>query len=308
MDELGAARRVGVHVAGHVHPLLPGAGDPIQGLGRQFAPVLPAAGLEMADLQGHVKGLGHGDHLIDGGEQLHGLLPHVDGQDSVRVLDGPQGPDQLRPGVIAFRRVPETQGYAPGPVRQRLLQPLVDGGKVLVRQPELLESGDAGPDGAAARQHQGVHRQGLFLQSAHVGAEGVHGDARKVAGHRLEIPADGLPEGPRLGRQGQSAVAVADGGDALEQVAVPIAGAEQGRVRMAVQVQKAGTDGLPAGVQGLYSLGLRQVSQGFDLPAPDAHVQPPSLGPAAVQHVSVSNDDVKHTCLFLWMISAVYRA
>ena len=77
---------------------------------------------------------------------------------------------------------------------------------------------------------------------------------------------------------------------------------------MAVQVQKAGTDGLPAGVQGLYSLGLRQVSQGCDPAAPDPYVQPPSLGSTAVQHVSVSNDDVKHTCLFLWMISAVYRA
>ena len=248
------------------------------------------------------------DHLVDGGQQLHGLLPHVDGKDRVRVADGLQGADELVRGIVALRRVPQAQGYAPRAVRKGPLQPSVDRIIVPILQSELLEPGHARADGAAARQHEGVHRQGPGLQSPQIVRHGVHGDAGKIAGHRPEIGGDGLFIGPRLGGQGQAAVAVADGGDALEQVAIPIVGPEQGPVRMPMQVQKARADRLPAGVQGLYSLGLRQVSQGFDLPAPDAHVQPPSLGSAAVQHVSVSNDDVKHTCLFLWMISAVYRA
>ena len=67
----------------------------------------------------------------------------------------------------------------------------------------------------------------------------------------MQIGGDGRFIGPRLRGQGQTAVAVADGGDALKQVAVPVARPEQGRVRVPMEVQKAGADGLPGGVDHL---------------------------------------------------------
>ena len=216
----------------------------------------------MADLEGHPKGFGHRDHLVDGREQLHGLLPHVDGQDGVRIADGLQGPDQLVGGVVAFRRVAEAQRHARRPVGEGLLEAPMDLGIVLVLQPQLLEPGYARSNGAAARQHEGVHRQGPGLQGAEVIGHGVHRHPLEVAGHRLEIGGDGLPVGPRLGGQGQAAVAVADGGDPLKQVAVPVAGPEQGPVRVAMEVQKAGAHYLPGGVHDLCRTGPRPRGDG----------------------------------------------
>ena len=126
----------------------------------------------------------------------------MDGEDRAGVSDGFQGADELVRGVIAFRRVPQAQGNPRRPLRKGSFQLFVDGGIILVVQAHLPEPGHAGPNGAAARQHEGVHGQGPGLERPVIISKAVHGDAGKVAGHRVQIGGDGRRVGPRLGGQG----------------------------------------------------------------------------------------------------------
>ena len=162
MQQLGGAGGVGIHVAAHIQPLPPGALHQGQRPGYLRPPVLPAHGLQMADMHGHAQRPGHRQHLLHGLAHAAALLPHVDGQRDVLPRQGLQRADQLLRGVKALRRVAQSQGHAQRTVGQRLLQRPVYGPVVPVLQMLQLIARRVGPQHPRAGQHphvQGQRRQ-----------------------------------------------------------------------------------------------------------------------------------------------------
>ena len=88
MQQLGGAGGVGVHVAAHVQPLFLRPVQQLQGPGYFFAPVVPAHGLQVADVQGDPQFPGHQQHLLDGIADARALLPHMDGEGDILPRDG----------------------------------------------------------------------------------------------------------------------------------------------------------------------------------------------------------------------------
>ena len=153
----------------------------------------------------------------------------------------------------------------------------------------------AGPEGAHA--HQGPRMEGgpggarlaaVGGQSGEVpGILGPH-DGGEVLQHRC-------PVRPVHRSQGQPAVSVHHRGKALGKLRGAEAGAEQGVVRMAVDVQKTGGQGAPGGVNDLMGRDISQVAHCGNGAARYAHVSGDGGSAGAVQNLCVPDQIVQHS-------------
>ena len=92
-------------------------------------------------------------------------------------------------------------------------------------------------------------------------------------------------------------MAVDDGGQPLPQLRTAEAGAEDGGIAVAVDVQKARRDVPPGRVQRLRGLAAGPDSR--DLPAADADIRPERRGAAPVDDRAPANDPIQHEYLLL---------
>ena len=298
VQQLGGAGSIGVHVTAHVHALVLGPLQHGQRLRDLFAPVVPPHGLQMADVQGDAQFPRHKEHLLHGLAHAAALLPHVDGQRDVLPRQGLQRADQLAGGVEALRGVAQTQRHAQRAVGQRPLQLPVQGAVVPVRQMLQLVPGHVCPEDAGAGQHAHVYRQGG--QAGEIARQRVrHQLRRDGAGDGTQIVPYGVPVRPAEGRGAETAVAVDDGGQPLTQLRRAEAGAQQRRVRMAVDVDKAGGDGLAGRVPHLRGICAPQVAHGGDPPAGHGYVGGKGRTACAIRHRAAPDKNIKHgRCLF----------
>ena len=262
MDELGGTCSVGIHIAAHLQALLLGLLQHGQGPGDLHAPVVPAHGLQMADVNGYAQGPGHGEHFLQSLQHAAALLAHMHCHGDALPRQRLQRPNQLLRGVKALRGVSQAQGNAQGPVGQGLLHGPMDG--LIVPVLQMLQSIARRRGAQHARAHQ------------HAGVNGCLGLASKIVrqGIRGHLPADGLQVGgnlrpfcPAHRRGGQTAVAVYDGGQSLAQLRLAEAGPPGGQIRMAMDVDKARGHQLPIGADDPPGVGSGQ----------GAHLHDPSV-------------------------------
>ena len=152
VNQLGGASRIGIHVAGHIHALLPGAAQQPDHLGYAAVPVAPANGFQVADLHGRFQRAGDGQHFFQGLNDPVALLPHMDGDDPPGTAQRLQRFDQSRRIVKAFRGIPQSQTDAQRPVGEGLLQKPVDEAVFVLRQGTSPEPGGAAPHRPHANQ------------------------------------------------------------------------------------------------------------------------------------------------------------
>ena len=295
VDELGGAGGVGVHIAGDVHALLPGPGQQVQHFGHGPAPVAPADGLQVADFHRGLQCPGHSEHLLQRLHDAVALLAHVDGDGPAGPAQGSEGAQQPVGIVKALRRVPQAQGDAQSPVGEGLLQEGVERMKLLLCQRTGVKACRAAPQCAHAHQHARVERaEGRACLGAVIG----QGGEPVPGGHFSHDGAQIVQHRPAVGaihrRERQSAVAVDEGGQALGQLRLAEARGEQRRVRVAVQVDEAGGQGPPGGIDGMAGGRAVQVSHSGNGAAGDAHVGGIYIGAGAIRHGGVSDQVIKH--------------
>ena len=162
-----------------------------------------------------------------------------------------------------------------------------------VRQRTVLEARSAGPQGPHARQHPGVQGQ---RRPVCLGAIVRQRGERRLTAARDggQVVQDRL--GVRAGHrgQGQSAVAVEDGGQPLGQLRPAKLGTEQGRVRVAVDVDEPGGQGPALPVDDMGALSGGPGTGGGDLPAAEGHAAGEGLPAGTVQDIHVLDQIVKH--------------
>ena len=295
VDELGGPGAVGIDIAGDVQPLRPGLFHGPEHVRHRPPPVPAADGLQVADLHRGLQGPGHPQHLGKGRLHAVPLLPHVDGDHRPAPAEGGQQGDELFRGLIALRRVAETQGHPQRPVREGLLQGCLDGGGLRRREGAGAEARGVRPQGPHADELPGVERQGPALPEVipHRGEAPLPG----VPGDGGEVAPDLLPVLPRQGRRREAAVPVHDGGEPLAQLPVPEVRGEDGQVGVAVDVQEARRQRPAPGVDALPRRRLPQVPDGGDLPAEDAHIGGNRRPPAAVDDPGVHDLGIQHAML-----------
>ena len=159
VQQLGGTGGVGVYVAVHRKALASCLLQKRQHLRDLAAPVIPAHGLQVADVDGTVQRPGHCNHLLYGGHHAAALLPHVDSDRDLCPGHRLQGADEVGCGVEALRGVAQTKADAQRTVGQCLLHGTVDGGKVTVRQLRQLIACRVGPESTCPHQHPRIYRK-----------------------------------------------------------------------------------------------------------------------------------------------------
>ena len=295
VDELGGPGAVGIDIAGDIQPLRPGRFDGPEHVRHRPPPVPAADGLQVADLHRGLQGPGHPQHLGKGRLHAVPLLAHVDGDHHPAPAEGGEEGDELLGGLIALRRVAETQGHPQRPVREGPAQGGLDGGGLRRREGAGAEARGVRPQGPHADELPGVEGQGGALPEVlpHRGEAQLPG----VPGDGGEIAADLLPVRPRQGRGGKAAVPVHDGGEALAELPVPEVRGKHRQVGVAVDVQEARRQRPAPGVDALPRRRLPQVPDGGDLPAEDAHIGGNRRPPAAVDDPGVYDLGIQHAML-----------
>ena len=298
VDELGRTRSIGIDVTGDPDALLPGLRHQAEHLGRTAAPVGLANGFEVADLDGRAQRARDRDHLLERPHHAAALLPHVDGDGNAGILQRPQGLDQRFGRIEAVRCVAEAEGDAKRTRSELPFDQAPDRAQLRRVQRRCGEAGRAGADGAAAGQHSGMDGAGLPAGSIQIGlhraAVGVCGQLARDRGQiGLDLPAVRSAAGCNR----QAAVAVYDRGQTLFELQLAEMRAEERRVGMAVDVDKAGGDGLPCRVDDGPGLCGRQIADGSDLPVCDADVRPAGGAAGAVDELSVFDQIVEHVSI-----------
>jgi len=172
---LGAARRIRIDVAGHVHPAGAGAVDHAEET-VHLAPVLAARGLHVGDLHGHAAPLADRDRLL--GRLLEGgrLAPDVGEVEPAPARHAAGEPDQLVGVAVDARRVHEPGGEAEGPRVERLREQALHA-LLLLRRHRARGGPDRGqPQGPVAHELHDVHGGAERPQVIEVLAERVPGD------------------------------------------------------------------------------------------------------------------------------------
>ena len=158
VDELGRTCGVGIDVAGDVDAVFACAFHHRQHLRHGSAPVDPADGLQMADLQRRLQGPRHGQHFLQRRDDTAPLLPHVYGERDAAAAQRRERIDQLLRRIEAFRRVPKAQRDAEHAVRQRGFEPGMQRPQLFVRQIRR-KARDAGAQRPAPGELPDVQRQ-----------------------------------------------------------------------------------------------------------------------------------------------------
>ena len=301
VQQLGGAGGIGVHVAPHVQPLLPGLLQQSQHLRNFLPPAVPAHGLQVGDLQGDTQGTGHRQHLPDGIHHPGPLLPHMHRHRHVAAAEGPQGLDQLLGGIEALRGIAQPQRHAHGAVRECPFHTAVDGVVMALFQSLEGVARRIRPQNAGPRQHPRVD-----------GGRGLRG---KIPRQRLRLhlrrglPGDGgqigqyfLPVRRAEGGGGQTAVAVYNGGQPLPQLQLSEAGTEGRRIGMAMDIDEARCHQLPGGIHHPSGRGIRrQRLHSGDDAALYRHVGGKAGGSGAVDDGAAPDQQVQHGhCAPFW--------
>ena len=191
-----------------------------------------------------------GDHFAERVDHAAAFLPHMDCDGNAGIFKRLKRFDERFGRIEAVRRVAEAQRNAERACSKLLLDQAVDLshlGRVKLGRAEACR---AGADGAAARQHGGVDGAGGLFCSAQIGSEaGKIGVLRQRARNRGQICLDLFFVCTGARRDGQAAVAVDDRGQALLELQLAEMRAEERRVGMAVNVDKAGRNILPCCVK-----------------------------------------------------------
>ena len=227
---------------------------------------------------------------------FHRLLT-VEGGVNTEFIDQIKGADELLRRVEALRRIAEAERDTEGPVRQRTLQTAVQLRHGLIRIARRIAAA-VRAHRPAANEHADVQRQRPGAQCVQIGHHGLRGDGRvDVARDRPEIAPQLRPVRRAERRKRQAAVSVDDGGQPLPQLRAAEAGAEDGGIAVAVDVQKARRDVPPGRVQRLRGLAAGPDSR--DLPAADADIRPERRAAVPIDDRAPANDPIQHEYLLL---------
>ena len=297
VQQLRRACAVGIDVTRDVQPLVPRLLQQRQRLRDAAVPVARAHGLEMADVHGRAEQARRAEHLPQGVADHVALLAHVHADGNAAALQRGQRPEQAVRRVEALRRIAEAERDTEGPVRQRTLQTAVQLRHGLIRIARRIAAA-VRAHRPAANEHADVQRQRPGAQCVQIGHHGLRGDGRvDVARDRPEIAPQLRPVRRAERRKRQAAVSVDDGGQPLPQLRAAEAGAEDGGIAVAVDVQKARRDVPPGRVQRLRGLAAGPDSR--DLPAADADIRPERRAAVPIDDRAPANDPIQHEYLLL---------
>ena len=243
---LGAARRVGIDVAGHVHAAGAGAVDHAQDA-VHLAPVLAARGLHVGDLHRHPAPLADRDGFLGRLLERGRLAPDVREVEPAAARHAAGEPHQLVRVAVDAGRVHEPGGEAEGARVERFReQPLH--ALLLLRRHRARRGPDRGqPQRPVAHELHDVHRGAERPQVIEVLAEGVPGDGDLAADaarpllHQIRAA---------RGDRGRREAAHADhlGGHALAHLGLGRRTLVVDQVRVRVDVDEAGGDHQALGV------------------------------------------------------------
>lgn len=189
-------------------------------------------------------------------------------------------------------------GQAGGKAGGTLLDPLLH--QILHRADLFLLSGTGvpahglDPNGAVGHEIDRVGRPVLVPldQVGHAAPSPV--DLRKVAVQSRQVAAPRREIGLRDRGIREPVLAYHLGGDALEQAGVDPAAGDEGEIRVAVDVDKAGADDVSAGIDPAASLPALQLADGRDPVPGDAHVGKAPGCSGAVDQPAPGDQEVEH--------------
>ena len=189
--------------------------------------------------------------------------------------------------------VTQAQRNAQRAVGQSLLQGAVQGAVVAVLQVLQLVAGRVRPKDAGTGQH--THMDGDIRHRGEIAGEGFcHQLRRESAGDGAQVVPDGVAMGGAKGGGAEAAVAVDDGGKALTQLRRAEARAEQRRVGVAVDVNKAGGNGPAGGVDNMSGGRCGQIADGGDPTAGNGHIGRKGGAARAVDDGAAPDKGIKH--------------
>ena len=287
-----AARRVRVHVGGHVEALRARRLDQLDRLGH-LRPVRPARGLEMADLHRDGCSPPDLDRLGDRRQERVTLAPDVARVEAPALAGGPGQLDDLV-GVGVHAGGVDQAGREPdGPLLHRAPHlgrhgPALVGGRAPVHW-----SHDQQAHRPVSHQRGDVDREPLTSQAVEVAPEG-----RPVPGEPRQGEGGGVDDvlAPVRGQRGRARPAVAHDlqREALVDLAVGGRQAGENEVGVRVHVDEPGRDHVTGRVDHPGRAGVGERLDGLDAVSRDGHVGPPR-GPAGpVDHGPAPDQDVEH--------------
>ena len=164
-----------------------------------------------------------------------------------------------------------------------------------VRQRGVVKARDEGAERPHAREHGVVHDLRRPLRRGEIVREGRKAQlVPKRAGDGRKIRAHGGSVRPRERRERHSAVAADERGQTLRQLGTSKIGAEQRRVGVAVDVQKAGRQRAALRVKNVRGIGVGQTTDRGNGSVLDANVGGKSVRAGAVEHLRAANEPVQH--------------
>ena len=168
-----AAALVGVEVHGHVHALGAGGFDVGNGGVDVLAPVLHAAALEVADLQGTAHAAGDLDHLAHALYHAVALTADVGGDDPVIPAHRLQNVGKFIGGGIALRQVHDAQRHTGSTGGHGVLDQSTGVVQLLLGVGSVGKALDADLDGAGADHGGNIQGQRGLVQGSQIITVGV---------------------------------------------------------------------------------------------------------------------------------------
>ena len=287
-----AARRVRVHVGGHVEALRARRLDQLDRLGH-LRPVRPASGLQVADLHRDGRSPPHVDRLRDCRQERVTLASDVAGIEASGLAGGPGQADELVGVREHAGGIDQTGRQTDGP--------LVHGAPDLGRHgPELVgvwlrvaRSHDQESDRPVTHQRGDVDREALARQAVEVAPEGgpVPGERRQGEGGGID---DILPPGRREGGRARPAVADDLQREPLVDLAVGRRQSGKDEVGVRVHVHEPGRDHAAGGIDHPGRASVGEEVDRLDAVPRDGHIGPARGPTGPVDHGPAPDQDVEH--------------